>query len=109
MADFDYTGARKQAAYLTALCDAHDAVVAGKALKEDEPKETLEAQKISASNIALAGSSAKAEILGTLSAAPSMKTDDLVKIGMETKYAEAVMIEAATIRADALALREVKP
>ena len=107
---FDYTGARKQAAYLNALCDAHSAVETGKLIKEDaEPKETIANQKVSASNIALAGSGAKAEIMGTISTEPTLRAADLVALGMDDKYADGVMIEAAAVRVDALALREVKP
>lgn len=115
----DYIAARKLAAYLTALADANDAVESGKAIKEAEPAkaEDIAAQKVSASNIAIAGSGVKAELCGTISGEPTATVKALMDIGADDKLAEDMVADGKRIRADALALRvpvkvetiEVKP
>ena len=108
----EYADLRKQIAYMTALCEANDAVVAGKAVAEKEPAEAADiaTAKISASNIAIAGSGFKAELCGTISDEPTATVETLTSVGFDEKLAAEMIDEGARIRADALTLRmEVKP
>jgi hypothetical protein len=107
----DYTAKRKQAAYLIALCDCHDAVEAGKALaaKEPEPAEDIQAQKDCFSNIVLGGSGVKAELLGTIASEPTITVKALVDVGFEEREADELIAESVKVRADAFELRIAKP
>ena len=111
---------RKMAAYLTALADAQDGVETGKAIDEktveDAPVDVA-TQKISASNIAIAGSGVKAELCGTIEDEPTATVERLTAIGFDEDQAKEIIDVGAQIRVDALALRvpakdpvvEVKP
>jgi hypothetical protein len=108
---------RKQAAYLSALCDAAEAVEAAAAIKVEEPvkAEDLETQKISASNVALASASGsvKSQLIGNITEEPTATAEDLTRIGFDEKQAVAMIDEGAAIRVAALDLRKpvegVKP
>lgn len=107
-----YEQARKAIAYLTALCDAHDAVESGKAIDTAKPESApvdTTAQKTTAQNIALAGSGDKAALMGTISTEPTITSKELVDAGIDEKLAVEIITERDAIRADALALTEVKP
>lgn len=114
----DYLSLRKQIAYLEALCVAHDAVEAGKAHREvalaDErtPAELAaikEAELLSFSNIAIAGSGFKAELCGTISGEPTATVEKLVEVGFDEKQAADLVAEGKAIRADALVIRQPLP
>lgn len=103
----DYLSLRKQAAYLTVLCDCHDAAEAGKALvaKEPEPAQDIEAQKVAFSNIILGGNGVKAELVGDTDTEPTAKIETLTAVGFDEREAQEMIDEGVKIRADAWALR----
>ena len=113
----DYENVLKQITVLQSLYDAHTSVEAGKLIAEplpDAPKETVEAQKMTARNVALAGSGLKADLMGTLSTLPVLDERALVAIDFNEVQAADIVKERDTIRADAFALTdlvapEVKP
>lgn len=103
---------RKMAEYLTALADACDAVDAGKKVDdalvvEAEPVDTA-AQKISASNVAIAGSGVKAELCGTVADKPTATVEILTAIGFDLVQARELIDVGIAVRSDALSLRVVK-
>lgn len=97
---------RKLIAYLDGLCVADEAVEAGKKVgtEPEMPKETVEQQKTSYRNIALAGSGYKAEIMGTLTTEPTVAAKELTALGLDTKTADELITKRDMVRADAVAL-----
>lgn len=115
----DYANLRKQAMILNALCDAHEAIEAGKAREKviiadertpEQMEEIKQAELISYSNIVLASASGslKSQLLGNLSDEPTLKAEDLVRLEIDEKLADEIIAESVVIRTDALALREPK-
>jgi len=100
------------AEYLTALADAQDAVEAGKKIDDAPVVEAqpidIAAQKISASNIAIAGSGVKAELCGTIEGEPTATVESLVVAGFDRDQAQELIDVGKVVRADALSLRVVK-
>ena len=103
---------RKMAEYLTALADAQDAIEAGKKIDDAPVVEPVDkaAQKLSASNVAIAGSGVKAELCGTIENEPTATAEKLIAVGFDDKQAKELVDVGKAVRADALELRvEAKP
>ena len=101
-----YDNARKTIEYLTALIEAHDAIESGKAVAPvmEDKQGAVMAQKTTARNIALAGSGAKAELMGTIEDEPTLDAQALIDVGIDEKTAAEIIIARDGIRADAIAM-----
>lgn len=97
---------KKLRGYCDALIRAQE--VLAEQAPEDQPKAPAElaAWKLSQSNLILAGSGEKAEILGTISTEPVVTAEDLTSLDVCPSMADELVAAAADIRTQALALRE---
>jgi len=105
-----YDDYRKQILIKQSLCDADAALRAGQAAKDALPVDSeadKEAALISARNAVIAGTGLKAELLGNISNAPTIKLPDLMAMGFDADEAAVLIADGLAKRAAALALSPI--
>jgi len=103
--------ARKLSEWYKAVADAEEALAAmPKDKSEVDPGPQADADQlyrdavVSARNIVLAGSGAKAELFGTLSTAATADSEALADAGLDGKEVTELLAKAAELRTTALAI-----
>jgi hypothetical protein len=103
MADLP-SGIKKLGKYCEGFLEAFYAVEAGMSPPEHLEGEALDDYKRSCRNQAIATEKEKAELVGTISDAPTIRLEDLTALGLNTKKAEEIISECQRIRTEALVL-----